>query len=42
MTQPDSDAEQDKAKERLVMDYPVTLERLPDALRRDETSDETE
>lgn len=41
MTQPDFDAEQKGAKERLVMDYPVTLDRLPDALQ-DQTSDETE
>ena len=39
MTQPD---EREQAAERLVMDYPVTLDRLPDALRRDETSDETD
>lgn len=30
MTQPD---EHEAAMDRLVMDYPVTLERLPDALQ---------
>lgn len=39
MTQPDE--ERARAEERLVMDYPVTLDRLPDALQ-DQTSDETE
>lgn len=41
MTQPDPD-EQRKAMDRLVMDYPVTLDRLPDALREKKTSDEAE
>jgi hypothetical protein len=34
MTQPDEDGA--SAEDRLVMNYPVTLTRLPDALRRDE------
>lgn len=36
MTQPDSDEDQRRAMERMTMDYPVTLERLPDALRDEE------
>lgn len=36
MTQPDDAEAQQAALDRLSMNYPVTLDRLPDALRRDE------
>lgn len=38
MTQPD-DEERERAAERLTMNYPVTLERLPDALLDEDPPD---
>lgn len=42
MTQPDSEDDQQRAVERLTMDYPVTLERLPDALLDEDQPDQRE
>jgi hypothetical protein len=35
MTQPDNGQDQQAAVDRMTMDYPVTLDRLPDVLRRE-------
>lgn len=35
MTEPDREEDRRRAMDRMIMDYPVELTRLPDALRTD-------